>query len=183
MQLREQLPFDVRHVMQTLPPDGEVRQTVRDFTLNPLVSNRARSVKEFAEALGFSVVVTALPNGMNGRLVLDAFAENGWCIEISARLSVQAKRFAVLHEIGHYFMHTEHDDPLSDAMHFDPSGQTFYVDSREESEANAFAEALLFGGGQLAAAYSLFEGRLEKLSAYFGVTDAVINIAVRKLRR
>jgi len=119
---------------------------------------------------------------MNGRLVPDAFAENGWCIEINADLSVQAKRFALLHEMGHYFLHTDHDDPLLDPVHFDLSGETFYVNLDEEREANAFAEALLFGGGQLAAAYSLLSGHQGKLAKYFGVTEEVIRIAVTRLR-
>lgn len=182
MQLKEQLPFDVRQLMRLLPPDGGVRDLVRKFTLNPRVENRARSVKSFAEALGFTVMEVSLPSGVNGRLVQDAFAENGWCIEINESLSVQAKRFAVLHEMGHYFLHTNHEDPINDFAYFDLSGATFYVDATEEQEANAFAEAILFGNGQLAAAFSLWNGEIAKLAVYFGVTENVVRIAVTKLK-
>ena len=168
--------------MAALPHDGEIRHTIRNFTLNPRVQQRARSVKDLAEGIGFDVVECDLPKGMNGRLSQDAWSENGYSIEINRSLSVEAKRFAVLHEMGHYFLHTDNNDPLADIMHFDLSGDTFYLDQNLEREANAFAEAILFGGGQLAAAVGLHGSDLVKLAKYFGVTQPVVRIAIEKLR-
>ncbi|WP_165899145.1 ImmA/IrrE family metallo-endopeptidase [Rhodovulum steppense] len=182
MQLREYLPYDVREAMRALPADGELRHKVRNFTLNPRVDGRARSVKAFAEDLGFAIVERRLPRGMNGRLARDPWSENGFVIEVNSSLSIEAKRFTVLHEIAHYFLHTEHRDPLGWDEHFDPTGQTFYVDTQAEREANAFAEALLFGGGQLAAAHGLLGGDIKKLAKYFGVTEPVVRIALSKLQ-
>lgn len=68
MQLGEYLPYDVRDVMRALPADGDVRHKFRKFTLNPRVNGRARSVKAFAEDLGFAISECDLPRGMNGRL-------------------------------------------------------------------------------------------------------------------
>lgn len=182
MQLNEHLPYDVREVMRVLPADGELRHRIRNFTLNPRVHGRARSVKVFAQDLGFGVVERDLPRGMNGRLVQDPWSENGFAIEVNSALSVEAKRFTVLHEMAHYFLHTDREDPLAWDEHFDPSGQTFYVDIQAEREANAFAEALLFGSGQLAAAYGLLGGDIKKLAKFFGVTETVVRIAVAKLQ-
>jgi predicted transcriptional regulator len=170
--------------MACLPADAEVRHKFRQFTLSRTVDGRVRSVKAFAQALGFDVVVARLPRGMNGRLVRDTFASTGYRIEVSSRISVKAQRFAVLHEIGHYFRHEDHDDLLGQVRHFDPSGsQVFYADEVEERQANEFAEALLFGDGQLAAAALRLSGDVDKLSGYFGVTPRVVAVALAKLRK
>ncbi len=183
MQLREHLPFDVREVMATLPRIGEVRHAIRQFTLNPRVNARARSVKTLAQSLGFSVEEVELPEGMNGRLTQDTWDEAGYRIEVNRFLSVEAKRFAVLHEMGHFYRHLRGDyDPFAEPMHFDPTGQTFYLDKSQEREANEWAEAVLFGGGQLAAAVGLHGTNLPVLAKYFGVTQRVVEIALSKLK-
>ncbi|MEX5726731.1 hypothetical protein Ga0609869_000084 [Rhodovulum iodosum] len=183
MQLSEYFLYDMREVMRALPADGDVRQKFRSFSLEPRVGGRARSVKAFAEDLGFAVEECDLPRGMNGRLVRDTWSDTGFRIEVSSRLSVEAKRFAVLHEMAHYFLHTDRNDPLAWTEHFDPSGSTFYVDKKAEREANNFAEAVLFGGAQLTAAYTLLGGDLKKIAKYFGVTEQVTRIALSKLQR
>ncbi len=182
MQLREYLPFDVRQVMACLPRDGDVRHQVRNFTLNPRVQGRARSVKALAESLGLYIYEQELPRGQNGRLTTDPFSDSGFAIIINSKLSVMAKRFAVLHELGHFFRHRSKIEESFDDTFFDLSGQAFYVNKTEEREANEFAEALLFGAGQLAAAVGLVGSDPKKLSRYFGVTEPVIKVAMRKLR-
>ena len=182
MQLRETLPYDVRHAVAALASDGELRHKFRRFTLNPRVEGRARSVLAFAKDLGFEVRELRLPHGVNGRLVTDAFSENGYAIEVNQTLSVEAKRFAVLHEIGHYFRHKDTAEAGLDFdfTFFDLSEGSFYVDESKEREANEFAEALLFGDGQLCAAVTLVGDRVEVLARYFGVTQNVVRIAVNK---
>ena len=182
MQLSEYLPYDVRDVMRALPADGDLRHKFRNFTLNPRVGNRARSVRDFVEDLGFCVRELALPGGMNGRLVHDTWSESGYAIEVNEAISVQAKRFATLHELAHFYLDTDSTDPFEGPQHFDLSGSAFYLDPRLEQRANAFAEALLFGAGQLAAAHGLCGGNVKKLAHYFGVTERVVAIAISKLK-
>jgi len=183
MQLRDTLPYDVRQVVAALPTDGEIRHKIRRFTLNPRVEGRARSVRAFAEDVGLSVYEVNLHWGVNGRLVSDPFSDTGYAIEINKALSVEAKRFAVLHEMGHFFRHTEDRDELSDDLYFDLSDSAFYVDEIKEREANEFAEALLFGGGQLAAAVGLVGANVDRLAKYFGVTKKVVQIALSNLTK
>ncbi|NSX55668.1 ImmA/IrrE family metallo-endopeptidase [Parasulfitobacter algicola] len=182
MQLREEFKFDIRQVMRLLPADGKIKHLFRQFTLSPRTEGRARSVKNFAEALGFSVERQALPFGVNGMLKQDPFSDNSYCIVVNEKLSIEAQRFAVLHEMGHYFRHEKHDDPLAYAKYFDLSEAAFYVDKSEEREANEFAEALLFGNGQLVAAHTICLGDISKLAKYFGVTQAVVKVALVKLK-
>jgi Zn-dependent peptidase ImmA (M78 family) len=181
MQLREYFPYDVREVMKTLPPDGAIRHKFRQFTLNPRVNGRARSVRAFAEDVGFAVTIGELSDGVNGKLLPDAWSENGFGIVVSSRISTEAQRFAVLHEMGHFFRHTDHDDPFAEE-HFDPSNTVFYEDMAKEREANEFAEALLFGNAQLTAAVGLIGYNIPQLAKYFGVTANVLEIAIDKLR-
>ena len=170
----------LRDIFKVLPADGKARHLLRIFNMAPSIDGKAKSVKALAEALGFDVQLLALPKGMAGRLVQDAFAENGYRIEINERLTVQAQRFAVLHEIGHYFLHVDRTDPLGNPAYLDRSGSAFYVDLKQEREANEFAATLLFGDGALAAARSLHGDNIPKLAMYFGVSDKTIEIAFKQ---
>lgn len=172
----------MRDIMQRLPDDGAVRHALRNFNLNPVVDGKARSVKALAEDLGFEVVQVKLPHGMTGRLVRDAFSRNGYRIEVNSDHSVQARRFAVLHEIGHFFLHADQNDPFAWDMHFDASGNTFYLeeDKQKEREANQFAEVLLFGDGALQAVYTLRCGNIERIRHHFGVSENVLKYAMRR---
>ena len=89
-------------------------------------------------------------------------------------------RWAVLHEMGHYFLHIDRNDPLADPMYLDRSDNAFYVDVSEEREANQFAEVILFGDGSLAAARSLYADDMAKLVRHFGVSEAVLKIAMER---
>jgi Zn-dependent peptidase ImmA (M78 family) len=171
-----------RELMRRLPPDGQVRDLLRKFNLAPKIDRKARSVKDLALDLGFSVERCDLPRGMVGRLMPDAFAENGYCIEVNKNNSVQAQRFAVLHEIGHFFLHLNRNDPLADPMFLDRSGAVFYDEPTQEREANEFAETVLFGDGALDAARSLYGGSVPSIAQHFGVSEKVVEIAMRRMR-
>jgi len=171
---------NLRDILKHLPANGDVRDKLRRFNLAPAINRKAQSVKELAESLGFSVDRKRLQVGMAGRLVQDPFSDNGFCIEINESHSVQSQRWTVLHEIGHYFLHSDHTDPLAFDMHLDRSAEAFYVNDVEEKEANQFAETLLFGDGSLAAARSLYVDDMDKLSRHFGVSENVIRIAMKR---
>lgn len=174
----------LRDIFAKLPADGQIRHELRRFNLSPAVDRKAKSVKDLAISLGFNVDRRLdLPKGMNGRLVKDAFSENGYCVEVNGRLSVEAQRWAVLHELGHFYLHAEHEDFLDEIRHYDPSEfNTFYRSDqkKEEREANQFAEVLLFGDGALEAANTLYRGNLERMCHHFGVTENVLRIAMKR---
>lgn len=172
----------LRDIFKHLPPDGNVRHLLRSFNLAPKTDGKAKSVKALAESLGFDVVRSRLQAGMAGRLVQDAFSSNGYCIEVNETLSVQAQRWAVLHEIGHFFLHVDRHDFLADPSYLDRSASAFYVETSHEKEANEFAAALLFGDGALAAAQSLYGRDLKLLARHFGVSEKVIEIALKQFR-
>ncbi|MBV7379369.1 ImmA/IrrE family metallo-endopeptidase [Maritimibacter dapengensis] len=176
---------NLRDIFRRLPLDGTVRDALRSFNLHPAVDGKARSVKALAEKLGFFVEQVEMPEGTTGRLVKDAFSPNGYCIEVNRRHSVQARRWAVLHEIGHFLLHADHNDPFAADMAFDASGFEFYLeeDLVKEREANEFAEVLLFGDGALEAAYGFYCGNLERICHHFGVSERVLRIALRKYIR
>lgn len=172
----------LRDLFKLLPADGPVRHELRSFNLAPRTNGKAKSVKELAEALGFSVERKELPKGMSGRLVQDPFSDNGYCIEVNSSESVQSQRWSVLHEMGHFFLHSNHSDPLADAMYLDRSGYAFYVDPVEEREANEFAAVLLFGDGAMIAAVGLLGNDTKKLARYFGVSERTMRIAMKQFK-
>ncbi|AQS48822.1 hypothetical protein BMG03_14245 [Thioclava nitratireducens] len=170
----------LRDIFKRLPQSGEHRHLLRNFNFAPSIDGKAKSVRVLAEALGFDVVRTPLPRRMAGRLVQDAFAPNGYRIEVNSEQSVTAQRFAVLHEIGHYYLHADHTDPLGAVAYLDRSESMFYADPKEEREANQFAATLLFGDGALEAARSLHGNDVPKLAHYFGVSERTIEIAMKQ---
>ncbi len=169
-----------RKIMRKVP-DGSARHLLRSFNLKFGSERRSSSVKELAEKLGFAVELVKLPVGMAGRLVQDTFSENGYCIEVNVRDSVKRRRFTVLHEMAHYFLHTVKNEPLAPEKLRD-RGDHFYSakEQQEEREADEFAAALLFDDGVLTAAYSLFGGDIEKLSNQFGVSTHVVKIGIHQ---
>ncbi|WP_089232910.1 ImmA/IrrE family metallo-endopeptidase [Tropicimonas sediminicola] len=172
----------LRDVMKKLPPDGGARHALRNFNLAPKGENGVPSVKELAETLGFEVERVELPRGMKGRLVPDSFAPNGFRIEVNETLDVLQQRWAALHEIGHYYLHVDRNDPFVVAEKFRDRGNYFYSDEelQEEREADQFAAAVLFDDGAFGAARSLLGDDDRRLSKHFGVTENVIRIARRQ---
>ncbi|GEM_PF-2508520 len=176
----------LKEIFRRLPSDGKVRHILRQFNLAPKTNARAASVKKLAEDLGFDVQRKRLPKGMAGRLVPDPFSDNGYCIEVNEADSIQRQRWTVLHEIGHYFLHTNDNLPFAPEKLRERGAingiAPFYSfeEDIEEREADEFAAALLFDGGALAAAFSLLGGDEIKLAKHFGVSPNAIKIAVRQ---
>ena len=171
----------MRQLMSKMPDDGKARHLLREFNNSSSQHGRPVSVKRLAERLGLDVHVVRLPSGMTGRLVSDGLTKAGYRIEVSDRATLLARRWAVLHELGHYFLHrnAEYDFLASDAA-FDASGRTFYEDKAQEREANQFASVLLFSDGAIASAVSVYGRNCEALSRRFGVTENMIKVALRE---
>ncbi len=170
----------IRKLFERLPIDGEVRHKLRNFNMEPQKSNKAASAKDLAESFGLDVMCVPLKRGMAGRLVQDPFSDSGYCIEVNQYHDVRSRRFTVLHELGHYFFHVDKHDPFADAMHLSRSDEEFYFDISKEREANDFADVVFFGDGALAAAFSRFGGRIDQVAHYFGLTENIIKVAVKK---
>jgi len=117
---------------------------------------------------------------MSGRLVQDSFSESGYAIEVNEAEGIGSQRFTVLHELGHFLMHLDRRDIFAEPMHLNRSSSEFYFKPMEEREANDFADTLLFGDGALEAAHSLYRGHLPSLAHFFGVTEKMVEVALKK---
>lgn len=170
----------LREIFRRLRGNGDLRHKLRNFNMLSQVSGKSRSVKNLVESIGLPVYERQLRSGHNGQLVRDAFSPSGFAIIVNERLSVRAKRFTVLHELGHYLLHSVEDDYFAEPQNFDLSGETFYWNVSQEREANQFAEVMLFGDGALEAARSLHGGDVAKLATVFGVTEAVMTIGLKR---
>ena len=117
--------------------------------------------------------------GKSGYLEEDAFAASGYRIAVNSKLPIEKQRWTVLHEIGHYLLHRS-GDRMFQREFLDRSKSSFYASPKEETEANAVADVLLFGDGALEAAPSLYRGDVNLLARHFGVTARIIEIALQK---
>ena len=170
-----------RDLYMTIDASGEARDKLRKFNLSQAEGGKAKSVKNLALSLGFSVRVLKLPAGMAGRLVRDAFSDNGFEIQVNETQTRESQRWAVLHEMGHYFLrHVDRSDYLAVDMFLDRSSRAFYVNDNEEREANEFAAIILYGDGALEAAKSLHGADVQNLARVFGVSTRSIEIAFKQ---
>ena len=169
----------LRELFKLLPPDGVVRHEFRNFNLGMMGGGVVPSARQLAARLGFDVCLVPLPKSVRGRLVQDAFAENGYRIEVNKDDDVKTRRWSVLHEIMHYYLHPRHD-LLSDPQF--RAGRTHFYDAdevREERQANAAVEALVFGDEALNAAISMFGDDEAVLARRFGVSVPTLRHAMR----
>jgi Zn-dependent peptidase ImmA (M78 family) len=169
----------MRELLRRLKPDGETAHKLRRFNQQSGESGKPPSVKSLAEALGLAVLERPLSAGHNGKLVRDLYSPSGFAAVINLRLGVRAKRYALMHEIGHFLLHAEQDDMFGE-FNFDLSGSTEYWSPAEETEANQFADVMFFGDGALASARAPCGNDLVKLSKLFGVTDKQMQIAMKR---
>jgi Zn-dependent peptidase ImmA (M78 family) len=162
----------LRGFFKRLPPDGVARHEFRNFNLG-MSSGAAR--------LGFDVYLVDLPKSVRGRLVQDSFSENGHRIDVNKDDDVETRRWSVLHEVMHFFLHPRHDLLASPQFR---AGRTHFYDAdeeRQEREANAGVEALIFGDGALNAAIALHGDNEPLLARRFGVSLQTLRQAKRNL--
>jgi hypothetical protein len=170
-----------RDLFAKLPADGKTRHLLRSFNLGMMGGAALPSVQKLAVELGFDVYLLDLPRNVRGRLEADTFAENGYRIEVNKRDDVQTRRWTVLHEIMHFFLHRR-DDPFAIGLHRAGGGHFYDAQERqEEREANEFTEALVFGESALSAAASLHGKDLVRLAKHFGVSIETVRIALSRL--
>ena len=175
--------WNIRDLFEFVP-DGEHRHALRNF--NFMNKSQPASVADLATELGFSVERRDLPWHRSGLLEPDSWAENGFRVVANVNHSVFRQRFTVLHEIGHFFLHAPDDTSLMPS-HNRATGlriDDVYSENEmvEEREANAFADALVFGDRALEGAIGLWGKDLAKLERHFGFSSQVVARAIAKRR-
>jgi Zn-dependent peptidase ImmA (M78 family) len=171
----------LRELFQRLPADGKALHELRSFNLGMMGGGVIPSAHQLAQRLGFDVYLVNLSKGQRGKLEVDTFAANGYRIEVNINDDVRTRRWTVLHEIMHFFLHPR-NDPFAQPV-FRAGREHFYDlhEGKEENEANAFVEALVFGDSALYAARSLHGNDLKVLADRFGVSVPTIQRALKKL--
>ncbi|AXI54639.1 hypothetical protein SuNHUV7_34730 (plasmid) [Pseudoseohaeicola sp. NH-UV-7] len=163
-------------------PDATSRHLLRQFNLAQRSTGRAQSVRDLALSLGFDVTEKSFPLGIDGRLVADPFASNGYEIQVNKHHSVERRRWTLMHEIAHFFLHRNHEDFFAENSYRASPGFHFYRSDElvEEKQANEFVAAAFFGDGALAAINSWFQGDVKKISRAFGLSEKAIRIALKE---
>lgn len=172
----------LRDIFRRLPQDGHIRDALRKFNMGMMRPGKIQSVADLATAIGLDIHQVELPRRMAGRVVADPFSDSCYAIEVNASHSIVSRRFTVLHEIGHFLLHVDRRDPFFDGINLNRGDDEFYFDLKQEQEANDFADVLLFGDGALEAASTLHDFNIVKVAKYFGVSEKMVEIAIRKFR-
>ncbi|MDK3072489.1 ImmA/IrrE family metallo-endopeptidase [Sedimentitalea sp. JM2-8] len=164
-------------------PSGSDVHALRSF--NFMNDGQPPSVKELAEKLGFFVHSKKLPNGIAGYLETEPFADKGFQIVVNERNSVTRRRWTVLHEIAHYYLHPRFSDVLAqDAYRADIRGSAHFYSTPdeilEEREANEWVEAIVFDQNALEAAVVFYQRNLGRLARHFGVSEKTLEIVLNR---
>ena len=172
----------LRELFAKLPEDGKLRHLIRNFNLRMSggAKNNLPSARDLATELGFDVRLVEMTMSQRGRLIRDTFAGSGYAIEVNQRDDVLTRRWTVLHELMHAFLHRR-DDPFAPDQ-YRAGKNHFYLAEElvEEREVNESVEAIIFGDGALEAAVSLFGDDKPLIARHFGVSEKTLEIALRK---
>jgi IrrE N-terminal-like domain len=171
----------ISKLIDKLQLPGNVAAEVRAFNFGN-GPTRPPSVAGMARRLGFDVVEVGLPRNVRGQLVRDAFAANGYRIEVNKADNVMQRRWTVLHELVHAYT-GRNDDLLASPQFRAPDGEHLYLkhELSEERFTNECVETIVFGDNALSGAVGLYGLDVSKLSRHFGVSEESVKIALSKL--
>ncbi len=126
-------------------PDFELR-LLRDFQREP-----TKSIKELAEAVGVPVLLVDMPAGKTAYLSkgVSFDDDSGYVIYVNKRCSKEEMRWAVAHELGHYFLHRGNRGPFDGHFNLQSDLYEYFTIESEEWEANNFAEDLFLAPTRL----------------------------------
>ena len=110
-----------------------------DFQRDP-----SKSVKELAEAIGVPVLLVDMPDGKTAYLSETAGfeSESEYVIYVNKRCSKDEMRWAVAHELGHFFLHRGTRGPFDEHFNLQSDRYQYFTHEKEEFEADGFAEDL-----------------------------------------
>lgn len=155
-------------------PDADLAR-ITEFQLNP-----SASVKALARKLGVEVVEETLDSEVRGYLDKDIYrgGRSGYVIVLNKRDRTEVKRFTVLHELAHFYLHTPKTSEVFEERQFwEPSG--FYINDNEEQEANAFAEDVLMPLRLLDHLHRHNNPTVSDLAKYFWLSEGVVRSRVK----
>jgi hypothetical protein len=161
---------------------GADAHALRQF--NFMNKSQPASVGRLLSDLGFGHRFEALPYDVSGKLEPDTWAEKGFEVVVNSLHSRVRQRFSALHEVGHYYQHVDPRDPLAPVKHR-ATGNTLdhvydAVGSREEAEANQWADCIVFGGNAIEGALGLFGRDIAALARHFGFSAEVVERALAR---
>lgn len=152
-------------------------RAVRRFRLNP-----PQSIRALAESLGVGVIEAELPSGQLGYLEerRELGTKSGYVIFVERTLDPLEKRWALAHELGHYFLHRDKRSGLFDTqVHLQADQSQYFLLEDEEREAEQFAEDIFFSEGALQAFIGLHGSNEDVLaSKVFGVPTRKVKAAI-----
>lgn len=159
-------------------PAGHILEAIESIPVN---------IGVLADRLGLRLYQKPMDDDVSGYICR---GEDGrFNIFVNERHSVNRQRFTAAHEIGHYVLHrrlleggtndTRAYRTTDSVKNYNPR-----ITKKHESEANAFAAALLMPEKKVIELYRLSAANdLAGLATHFGVSEAAMGYRINALRR
>jgi Zn-dependent peptidase ImmA (M78 family) len=167
---------------------GWEREQLRDFC-----SALDGDVAVLANAFGLKVFREEMLPYERGYLekVPSLGSTSGWVIKMNDKDKPEVQSFTIAHELGHFVLHKPHlasldvfDGRINHNV-LDSKDPFSYLDKRDklmESEANAFAAALLMPLNQVRPAFERLNGDVRSLAKLFFVSETAVSRRITELR-
>lgn len=124
-------------------------------------------VEQIVEQLGGSIEVRF--DGDRYPESLHVATNGSFTVFVPSNTSMLRDRFTIAHELGHLWLH--HNELATEPVSFHRYGS-----SREETEANAFAGALLMPEAEFRDAWHQHGGNLSKVARHFQVSQSAADV-------
>lgn len=129
-----------------------------------------------ALAQSFGIKTTRLPLSGERSCVLKHTDHEGWAIEVNALYHPTRQRFAIAHQLGHYFLHRTQQAQFETREFFHQAPETGM-----HAEANLFALRLLMPEADFRAQRDRLDGSIEGMAKHFQVSSLAVRFRAKSL--
>lgn len=137
------------------------------------VPTQPLDVLKLAQSFGINVICIPMQDDVSGSL---SSMPDGWVMKVNALHHPNRQRFTIAHELGHFFRHRGNQTEFTD-YHFFRNAES----NPMEIEANAFAGELLMPEASFKEMARTFNGSIEALANYFGVSSLAVRVRAKTL--
>lgn len=167
----------VMHIQHTQPDDGQVRNAadLLEYAKTIKAAQFPLDTRFLIKSLDIGLRLHPMPPQKSGFLKLE---EGRWVIGVNSVHHPKRQQFTMAHELGHYFLHRETIGEIDDSILFRADG---FGEPGPEREANLFAAELLMPDEEFLGSIRKFNGNVDDISNYFGVSSLAVRIRADSL--
>lgn len=129
-----------------------------------------------ALAHSFGIKTTSRPLNGEWSCRLWHTSSEGWAIEVNALYHPTRQRFAIAHQLGHYFLHRDQQQLFEAENFFHQASETGI-----DAEATLFALRLLMPEGAFREQRDRLDGSIEAMAKHFHVSSLAVRFRAKSL--